>query len=169
MGAPSLTVRTGGQHAEVVTFLFTDVEGSTRLLEEDRESADRAIVRHHELLVEAVGGAGGTVFETVGDAVYAAFDSGADGLRAAIAAQRAMIDEDWAACGIARPVRIRVALHRGAVERRGHRYFGMPLFATARLRRSSRHPSVRPWAPPAIRPIICGRGPPCWSWTTLSR
>lgn len=119
--------------ADTVTFLFSDVEGSTRLLEEDLRAADRALMRHHELMEAAVTAAGGAVFETVGDAVYAAFPTPASALSAAVGAQRAMLREDWSRTGIPRRLRIRVAVHRGPVERRGHRYFGTPLFAAARL------------------------------------
>jgi class 3 adenylate cyclase len=56
-----------------VTFLFTDLEGSTALLEAHPEAYRAAVRRHHELLRAAVEGHGGAVFETVGHAVYAAF------------------------------------------------------------------------------------------------
>ncbi|MDP9249910.1 MAG: hypothetical protein M3O78_00875, partial [Chloroflexota bacterium] len=59
--------------AGVVTFLFTDLEGSTRLLERDPKGMGVAMARHHELLAQAVDDHGGVIFETVGDAVYAAF------------------------------------------------------------------------------------------------
>src|SRR5262245_65813042 len=56
-----------------VTFLFTDLEGSTRLLQAHPAAYREAVRRHHELLLEAVEASDGAVFETVGDAVYAAF------------------------------------------------------------------------------------------------
>jgi class 3 adenylate cyclase len=56
-----------------VTFLFTDLEGSTRLLEAHPEAYRDAVRRHHDLLLGAVEAHGGAVFETLGDAVYAAF------------------------------------------------------------------------------------------------
>ena len=56
-----------------VTFLFTDLEGSTRFLEAHPAAYRAAVRRHHELLLGAVEASGGAVFETVGDAVYAAF------------------------------------------------------------------------------------------------
>jgi predicted ATPase/class 3 adenylate cyclase len=115
---------------EAITFLFTDVEGSTRLIEHDRAAADDALRRHHDLLSESVAAAGGTVFETVGDAVYAAFGDPGAAIVAAAAAQRSMASEPWAPLP---PLRIRIALHLGDAERRGHRWFGIPLFVTARL------------------------------------
>jgi class 3 adenylate cyclase len=64
----STTLPTG-----TVTFLFTDLEGSTRLLAAHPHAYRDAVARHHALLRGAVEGHGGVVFETVGDAVYAAF------------------------------------------------------------------------------------------------
>jgi predicted ATPase/class 3 adenylate cyclase len=113
-----------------VTFLFTDLEGSTRLLERDPTGTGRALARHHELLAAAVAEQGGVVFETVGDAVYAAFARPEDAVAAALAGQRALIDEDWGAIGV---LRARMAVHGGPVERRGDHYFGPALFRCARL------------------------------------
>lgn len=69
----------------VVTFLFTDIEASTRMLEEHRAAAGPALARHHELLAADVGANAGVVFETVGDAVYGAFAHPAAALAAAVA------------------------------------------------------------------------------------
>jgi class 3 adenylate cyclase len=65
-----------------VTFLFTDVEGSTRLLDRHPEAHRSAIARHHTILGEAVEQNRGSVFETIGDAVYAAFASPRDAIAA---------------------------------------------------------------------------------------
>ena len=62
----------------VVTVLFSDIEGSTRILEEHRADAGVGLARHHELLLEAIEEASGVVCETVGDAVYGAFTRPAD-------------------------------------------------------------------------------------------
>ena len=66
-----------------VTFLFTDLEGSTRLLGGHPETYARAVARHHDLLERAVRARTGVVFETVGDAVYAAFARPTDAVAAA--------------------------------------------------------------------------------------
>ena len=121
---------TGELPTGVVTFLFTDIEGSTRMLEEHRAAAGAAFARHHELLRDAVEEAGGVVFETVGDAVYAAFARPADAIRASVAIQRALDNEDW---GEIADLRARIAVHSGAVEARGRHYFGPALFESARL------------------------------------
>src|SRR5262245_40134665 len=112
-----------------VTFLFTDLEGSTRLLEAHPDAYREAVARHHALLREAVEARGGVVFETVGDAVYAAFRRPTDAVRAALAGQRALRAHDWGAA----PLRARMGLHHGEVDLQGAHYFGAPLYRCARL------------------------------------
>jgi class 3 adenylate cyclase len=73
-----------------VTFLFTDIEGSTRLWEEDPEAMGQALARHDALLREAIEGSGGYVFKTMGDSFCAAFASAAEAAQAAVAAQMAL-------------------------------------------------------------------------------
>jgi predicted ATPase/class 3 adenylate cyclase len=113
-----------------VTFLFTDVEGSTRLLERQPDAYRSAIARHHTMLGEAVTHNGGAVFETVGDAVYAAFASPRDAITAALRAQHALHDASWGEVG---PLKVRMGLHTGAVERQGDHYFGAALYRCGRL------------------------------------
>src|SRR5215813_7105007 len=113
-----------------VTFLFTDGEGSTRLLEREPEAYRTAIARHHTMLGEAVTHNGGAVFETVGDAVYAAFASPRDAITAALRAQHALHDASWGEVG---PVKVRMGLHTGVVERQGDHYFGAALYRCGRL------------------------------------
>src|SRR5262245_17594879 len=112
-----------------VTFLFTDLEGSTRLLEAHPDAYREAVARHHALLLQAVEARGGVVFETVGDAVYAAFRRPTDAVRAALAGQRALQAHDWGAA----PLRARMGLHHGEVDLQGVHYFGAPLYRCARL------------------------------------
>jgi predicted ATPase/class 3 adenylate cyclase len=113
-----------------VTFLFTDVEGSTRLLGLYPKAYAAALLRHDALLRRAVARQNGVVFETVGDAVYAAFRDPLDAVRAALDAQRSLQAEKWGELG---QLRVRMALHTGEVERRGEHYFGAPLYRCARL------------------------------------
>lgn len=113
-----------------VTFLFTDIEGSTRLLERFGPRLTEAMAVHHDLVGAVIADHGGVVFETVGDAVYAAFRDPIDGVLAAADAQRAMGAQAWADLG---EVRIRVAVHQGRVERRGAHYLGPALFRAARI------------------------------------
>jgi predicted ATPase/class 3 adenylate cyclase len=113
-----------------VTFLFTDVEGSTRLLERQPAAYRDAVRQHHDLLREAVEAHGGAVFETVGDAVYAAFAQAPDAVAAALAGQLAMRAGPWAG-GVA--PQVRMGLHSGGVDLQGAHYFGVPLYRGARL------------------------------------
>jgi class 3 adenylate cyclase/tetratricopeptide (TPR) repeat protein len=93
-----------------VTFLFTDIEGSTRLWEHDPAAMRAAVDRHIALLEEAVTAHLGFHFKTVGDAVQAAFPTAPAAVVAALAAQRAILAEDW---GETSPLRVRMALHAG--------------------------------------------------------
>jgi predicted ATPase/class 3 adenylate cyclase len=115
-----------------VTFLFTDLEGSTRLLQAHPAAYRDAVRRHHELLRGAVEGHGGAVFETVGDAVYAAFAQATDAVAAALEGQVALQGADWGGLGPS-AVRARMGLHTGEVEVQGGHYFGAPLYRDARL------------------------------------
>ncbi len=113
-----------------VTFLFTDVEGSTRLLERHPEAYRSAITQHHTILRETVEQNHGSVFETVGDAVYAAFASAGDAVAAALRAQYDLQGASW---GDAGSLRVRMGLHTGEVERQGDHYFGAALYRCGRL------------------------------------
>jgi class 3 adenylate cyclase len=113
-----------------VTFLFTDIEGSTRLWERDASAMKSALVRHDEILKEAIETNGGFVFKSVGDAFCAAFSNVSDALEAAISAQRALLAEEW---GEESLIRVRMALHAGAAKERGGDYFGPVLNRVARL------------------------------------
>src|SRR5215210_4804487 len=97
-----------------VTFLFTDIEGSTALWERDRTAMRAAVNQHLALLREVIVGQGGVAFKTVGDAVQAAFATAPPALEAAVAGQRALQAAAWSeATG---PLRVRVALHAGMAE-----------------------------------------------------
>lgn len=113
-----------------VTFLFTDIAGSTQRWERDAEAMRAILTRHDALLGAAIDGHGGAVFKTVGDAFYAAFINASAALDAALAAQRALFAEEW---GGDDPLRVRMALHTGAVEAQNGDYFGRPLNRVARL------------------------------------
>ncbi len=113
-----------------VTFLFTDIEGSTRRWEADAAAMAAAVARHDALVRRAIEDAGGYVFKTLGDAFCAAFADAAAAVAAAAAAQRAVAAADWSAVG---GVRIRAAIHLGDADERDGDYFGPPLNRTARL------------------------------------
>ncbi|HEX9016290.1 MAG TPA: adenylate/guanylate cyclase domain-containing protein, partial [Chloroflexota bacterium] len=114
----------------VVTFLFTDIEGSTRLWERFPEAMKASLARHDAILRGAIESHGGHVFKTVGDAFYAAFSSPTAALGATVAFQRALRDEPWGETG---PLKVRASLNTGETEEREGDYFGPPLNRVARL------------------------------------
>src|SRR5262245_14733532 len=89
-----------------VTFLFTEIEGSTALWEQHPQAMPGILARHDAILREAIAAHDGVVFKTVGDAVCAAFAAAPTALAAALAAQRALHTELWGAGG---PLRVRMA------------------------------------------------------------
>ncbi len=113
-----------------VTFLFTDIEGSTRLWEASPEAMRAALLRHDALLRQSIETHNGHVFKTVGDAFCAAFSLPIDAVRAALAAQIALAEEPWPAEAI---IRARMALHTGEAQAQGGDYFGPALNRVARL------------------------------------
>src|SRR5688572_12347574 len=114
-----------------VTFLFTDIEGSTKLWEENPRGMEVALTRHDALLWEAIEGHGGFVFKTVGDAFCAVFPTALGALEAALAAQRGLFSEAWGEEIGA--LRARMALHTGTTHERDGDYFGPPVNRVARL------------------------------------
>ena len=110
-------------------FLFTDIAGSIKLWEQHPHAMPSALARHDALVRHAVEASGGRVFKTVGDACYAVFGVAADALAAALAAQRALMAEDWDQL----PLRVRVALHAGPAKERGGDYYGPTLNCVDRL------------------------------------
>jgi len=119
-----------------VTFLFTDIEGSTQLWQQYPEAMPLALERHHSLLSKAIEANQGYVFQIIGDAFCAAFRTPVESLRAALAAQRALSQAAWGETG---PLKVRMALHTGAVEVQpgdktsGEYVSGMTLSRVARL------------------------------------
>ncbi len=115
-----------------LTFLFSDIEGSTPLWETQPDAMAAALARHDALLRQAIDGAGGTIFKTFGDAFYAAFERPGGALGAALAAQTALTAQAW---GLedGGALRVRMALNTGAAERRNGDYFGAALGRSARL------------------------------------
>ena len=127
---PSASADAHVQPTGTVTFLFSDIEGSTRRWEVRREAMGAALKRHDEHLRTAIESHSGHVFKTVGDAFCAAFARVSDAVAACIDAQRALSAGDFAAVD---GLRVRCALHTGeAVERDGD-YFGPALNRVARL------------------------------------
>src|SRR5512136_1538394 len=122
--------------AGTVTFLFTDIEGSTKLWQQHPDSMDTALKRHHAILNESINIHGGYVFQIIGDAYCAAFPTANDGLEAALEAQRSLTSENWVEITA---LRVRMALHTGRADLQpgeftsGEYVSGMTLSRTARL------------------------------------
>jgi predicted ATPase/class 3 adenylate cyclase len=113
-----------------LTFLFTDIEGSTRLWEREPEAMRDALARHDAIMRSAIERHGGCVFATGGDGFAVAFGRAADAVNTAVEAQRALCGEDWP--GDAR-LRVRMAAHSGEVVERDGDYFGPAANRAARL------------------------------------
>ncbi len=113
-----------------ITFLFTDIEGSTKLWEQHPEAMQHALACHDAILRQAIEAHSGHIFKTIGDAFCAAFTEAPDALAAAIAAQRALHAESWTGTG---PLRVRMVLHSGKAETRDNDYFGSTINRVARL------------------------------------
>jgi class 3 adenylate cyclase len=97
-----------------VSFLFTDIEGSTALAQEYPAAMPGLLRRHHQILQQAIEGQHGYVFQIVGDAFCAAFHTAPQALKAALDAQRALFSEAWQPA----PVRVRMGIHTGGAERK---------------------------------------------------
>lgn len=113
-----------------VTFLFTDIEGSTRLWEAHPQEMAEAVELHDQLVRQSVEAHGGHVFSTAGDSFTTAFHRPAEGLSAAIDAQLALAAQKWPAD---LSLRVRMALHSGVAAERNGDYFGPALNRAARL------------------------------------
>jgi predicted ATPase/class 3 adenylate cyclase len=113
-----------------LSFLFTDLEGSTRLWERFPQAMKRALERHDSILLTAVTAAGGQVVKTTGDGLMAVFGSVADAVRACLAAQRGLVEAAWQETGA---LRVRMGLHSGEAQLRGDDYFGPAVIRSARI------------------------------------
>src|SRR5262249_34963707 len=113
-----------------VTFLFTDLEGSTRLWEDHPDAMHDALARHDAILRDAVIAHHGDIVKTTGDGVHAVFTSARDGLDAAVDAQLALGRMDWGEIG---ELRVRMGLLTGEAELRDGDYYGPTVNRAARL------------------------------------
>src|SRR5512138_1637792 len=95
-----------------VTFLFTDIEGSTALAQQYPAELPTLLARHHAILQQAIQAHHGHVFQITGDAFCAAFHTALDALQAALDAQRGLQQETWKPA----PIKVRMGLHTGAAQ-----------------------------------------------------
>jgi predicted ATPase/class 3 adenylate cyclase len=96
------------------TFLFTDIEDSTKLWESAPEQMKVALERHHSILEEAISSNGGEVFQIVGDAFCSVFPTALSAISAAVKAQYGLYQEPW---GLPFPIRVRMSIHTGEAQR----------------------------------------------------
>ena len=122
---PTLDLPTG-----TVTFLFTDIEGSTRLLQQLGDAYPDLLSEHHRLLRKAVETEGGVAVGSEGDSLFAAFGSAPAAVAAAVAAQRALAEGHWPEGAT---VRVRMGLHTGEALVRDGTYVGLDVHRAARI------------------------------------
>ncbi len=113
-----------------VTFLFTDLEGSTRLWEQFPDVMQPALGRHDAILRAAVVGFGGAIVKGTGDGVHGVFATAQAAVSAAVAMQLGIADEDFGGVG---ELRVRMGLHSGVAEIRDGDYYGPSVNRAARV------------------------------------
>ncbi|RPI22634.1 MAG: adenylate/guanylate cyclase domain-containing protein, partial [Actinobacteria bacterium] len=123
MAHPDLPVGT-------VSFLFTDMEGSTRLLQDLGEGFRLVLERHNDIVSEAAAGHGGLVVKNEGDGFFVAFRSALDAIGCAVDIHRRLVAEAWPP---PRPVRVRIGVHTGEGRLGGADYVGLDVHRAARI------------------------------------
>jgi predicted ATPase/class 3 adenylate cyclase/uncharacterized protein HemY len=118
-----------------ITFLFTDIEGSTKLSQEFPATLQIAMERHHEIVQKAIESNNGFVFEIVGDAFDASFENAGDAVRAAVEAQIELTNEKWNDAVI----KVRMGIHSGNAEWKGTTYMGYITLARTHRVMSAAH------------------------------
>src|SRR5512135_1869364 len=122
-----------------VTFLYTDIEGSTKLAQQYPDAMPVVLARHHEILNQAISAHNGFVLQIVGDSFVAAFRNAEDALKAALAAQRMLFHEVWSPA----PIKVRMGIHTGAAQlesdSKGRQYSGYATFALTQRVMSAGH------------------------------
>jgi predicted ATPase/class 3 adenylate cyclase len=113
-----------------VTFLFTDIEGSTALWDRSPRLMASALARHDALVVDAIARCGGFVFSSGGDGYGAAFSSASAAVGAAMSLQQILVSEEWPVDVM---IRVRMGLHTGIAEERDNNYFGATVSRAARI------------------------------------
>jgi serine/threonine-protein kinase len=118
-----------------VTFLFTDIEGSTKLARSLGEQWPGVVREHQRLLREAFAAHGGSEVDTQGDALFFAFAGAQDAVRAAVDGRRALAEHPWPD---GTEVKVRVGVHTAQAEPADGRYFGLPVHRAARIMSAGR-------------------------------
>jgi predicted ATPase/class 3 adenylate cyclase len=115
----------------VLTFLFTDIEGSSQLWDRKAEAMSKAHQQHHQILQTAIEGQGGSIVKDRGDGFMAVFDDPVAALVAAAEGQRRVAAADWSNLG--QPLAVRIGIHTGSAELRDGDYYGSDVNIAARL------------------------------------
>ena len=118
-----------------VTFLFTDIEGSTKLSQDFPDSVHATMQRHNSILKKAIESNKGFIFEIVGDAFCSAFENAEDAVKAAVEIQKSLTDEKWEDT----PVKVRIGIHSGMAEWNGSQYMGYITLARTQRLMSAAH------------------------------
>src|SRR5438128_2151233 len=113
-----------------VTFLFTDIEGSTRLLKQLRERYAKALAEHQRILREAFDEHGGREIDTQGDSFFVAFPRATDAVAAAVEAQHGLAEQSWPEGA---QLRVRMGVHTGEPTVGEERYVGLGVHRAARI------------------------------------
>ncbi len=113
-----------------VTFLFTDIEGSTRLLKQLRDDYATALADHQRIVRDALAAHDGWEIDTQGDSFFAAFRRAKDAVGAAVDAQRALAAHEWPGGS---ELRVRMGMHTGEPAVGGDRYVGLGVHRAARI------------------------------------
>ncbi|HEX6795994.1 MAG TPA: adenylate/guanylate cyclase domain-containing protein [Casimicrobiaceae bacterium] len=140
--------------AAVTAFLFTDIEGSTRLWEQEPARMREALARHDALARKSVEARGGVLVKTTGDGLHAAFGDPLAGVMAAVELLL-QLDDPQATGGL--PLRVRCGLHAGVVERRDDDYFGTAVNRAARIMSAAHGGQVL--VSQAVADLVAGRLP----------
>jgi len=126
----SRTIEPRGLPTGTVTFLFTDIEGSTRLVQKLDDRYGDLLAAHCQIMRDSIASAGGTELGTEGDSFFAVFPSASGGMAATVAAQRALAAQRWPD-GV--DVRVRMGLHTGDGKLGGENYLGLDVHRAARI------------------------------------
>jgi predicted ATPase/class 3 adenylate cyclase len=139
---PTVSSKKAGEHfmgkppSGTVTFLFTDIEGSTKLAQQHPDHISALLTRHNQILDQCIQAHDGFVFRTVGDAYCVAFHNVNDALQAALEAQRILYAEAWSPA----PIKVRMGIHAGAAQLEGEsNYSGYATLALSQRIMSAGH------------------------------
>ena len=119
-----------GLPSGAVTFVFTDIEGSTRLVKALRERYPGVLAEHRRLVRAAIAGQGGHEVDTQGDAFFVAFAGAKQAVLCALEIQRALAGHEWPAGA---PVRVRIGIHTGNAAPTEGMYTGLAVHRAARI------------------------------------